>query len=273
MPYMQDWPQPMDSRRASPASETSSTSSCHSPASGTTDSTSVSWIQDASIYHKRKREPLECLSRKRPRMEPLSNGHYIPPAPGGEVKGASRLAAQADEEKSALDMDASSGVCAVLPAQLWHRVFMYLPPQSLGQLLLVNQTFNSYLQAADVRQSPDPTDGEIRNVDHLDPEKIWIQSRRLFHRHLPRPLHGRSELDMWKLIGGRSCQLCAQKLGSTAQPGQQNDSAIRGSEGQAVRVFWPLAIRCCNTCLRNETFTVCQISHHRENRNASRQRL
>jgi hypothetical protein len=256
---MLDLPHSMDSRRTSPGSDTSSRSGSHSPASETTELTSVDWIHDATIYHKRKREPLECLPRKRLRIEPRSNGHYAPSAPGGEVKGASKLAAQQDEVRAVLNTHAASGTCAGLPALIWHKVFMHLPPQSLGQLLLVNHAFNSHLQSADARQSPDSTDGESKIIGHLDPEKIWIQSRRLFHRHLPRPLHGRTELDMWKLIGGRSCQLCAQKPALAFQPNHQIDSAIRGSEGHAVRVFWSLAIRCCNDCLRNETFTVCLI--------------
>jgi hypothetical protein len=255
MPFMQDWPYPMNSGRASPGSDTSYTSGFRSPASGTTESTSVSGFQDARNGHKREAEPIGCQSRKRPRMDPFSNGRYTRSAIDGEVKSAMKQAAQKTKAKSASYTKALSDSCAGLPAVIWQNVFMHLPPHSLGKLLLVNRAFNSYLQAVDGQQNS--MNDEMRTAGHLDPELIWIQSRRKFHRHLPRPLHGRTELDMWKLIGGRRCQMCVQKQGSRVQPDHQTESIVRGLSGQAVRISWPLALRCCNTCLRNETFTVC----------------
>jgi hypothetical protein len=257
---MHDWRHSMNCRRVSPGSDSSSTSRLQSPASGTTESTSVSGISDAGIYHKRKGEPLEHLFRKQPRMELHADGRWMPFATDGEVKGASSQA-QDKETYSASYTNTLSR--ADLPASIWQRVFTYLPPQSLGQLLLVNRTFNSYLQAAEGQQSPISVEGKVQDDAHMDPEKIWIRSRRLHHRHLPRPLHGRSELDMWKLIGGRRCQFCVQKSALIFQSGQ-TDSAVRGSAGQPVRIFWPLAIRCCNACLWDETLTVCRISQFRD---------
>jgi hypothetical protein len=258
MPFMQDWPYPTISRQASPGSDTSHTSGFRSPASGSTESTSVSGIQDARTCHKREAEPSVYLSRKKPRMDPLSTGRYTQSAIDGEVRRAMNKAAQEAKANSASSMKALSDSCAGLPALIWQSVFMHLPPHSLGKLLLVNRAFNRYLQAADGRQNS--MDDWIQADGHLDPEMIWIQSRRKFHRHLPRPLHGRTELDMWKLIGGRRCQMCDQKKpGSKFQPGHSSESAIRGLEGQAVRIIWPLALRCCNACLINETYTVCPL--------------
>ncbi|XXG99088.1 ARP2/3 actin-organizing complex subunit Sop2 [Hypoxylon texense] len=45
-----------------------------------------------------------------------------------------------DEKHTACPLDKS-----LLPAEIWHRIFTFTPPRTLGNLLCVNKLFNAYL--------------------------------------------------------------------------------------------------------------------------------
>ncbi|KAL8690691.1 MAG: hypothetical protein Q9218_003918 [Villophora microphyllina] len=107
---------------------------------------------------------------------------------------------------------------ATLPPELWHHIFRYVPPVFLGRLLRVNHAFHSYL--ADSRTENKPVVGSALRrgtLQPLDAEAIWAASRKRFAPGLPKPLHGFKELDMWRLLRGRICQLC----GRTKDTGQE----------------------------------------------------
>jgi len=257
---MEERPHPkdthLDSRRTSPIGDASPKEGALRSAIEIVESSDVSYLQKASGSSKRKRDPVAYPSGKKPREELNPEGPYT--SPTRSVEGQRDRAPKTWESKtnSSRDTSDSPALSSVLPAQIWSKIFMFLPPQDLGQLLQVNRTFHDYLEATKKpHASHDEGDGHI--LDTADSERIWKTSRRRYYHHLPRPLYGNSELDMWKLIGGRGCQFCAQKADSKVRPGHQTNSPIQEPVGQGIRIFWPLAIRCCTICLSNETFTVC----------------
>ena len=139
--------------------------------------------------------------------------------------------------------------CGSLPTSVWTSVFMYLPPRSLGTLLSVNSVFHRLLTGS----SPMPGGGHFsRDTVHKDAEKIWTLARQRHHPHLPRPLHGYRELDMWKLIGASQCQFCVQSLGSPSQYPLGHHLTC-----QKTIIYWPLAVRSCQNCLGKHFSTVC----------------
>jgi hypothetical protein len=252
MPYLSFACHPMDSRHVSPFSDSSSTTPRRSPS---TEATSVSCIQSpVNGAHKRKGDHLPHYPRKQSRVTQGSTGRKEPLARDGEPVHKLYHEAQEGKGSSGACTEVPLDTCSGLPAHLWRRVFMYLPPKSLGQLLSVNQTFNRYLGGTIAHPS---TEENTTRTLRSGAEEIWTKARKLHHHHLPRPLSTHSELSMWKLIGGRSCQFC------TYEPGSRNGhsfSPVPGPRGQAIRIYWTLGIRCCYNCLKQETITVCETS-------------
>ncbi|KAL8819031.1 MAG: hypothetical protein Q9223_002454 [Gallowayella weberi] len=114
---------------------------------------------------------------------------------------------------------------ATLPAELWHHIFRFVPPVFLGRLLRVNHAFHSYLTSSTTESIP--LDNAVRSgVRPLDAESIWTASRKRFAPGLPKPLRNLKELDMWRLLRGRACQLCGQtkELGSMSGNGNPWES-------------------------------------------------
>ncbi|KAL9637410.1 MAG: hypothetical protein Q9204_001903 [Flavoplaca sp. TL-2023a] len=108
-----------------------------------------------------------------------------------------------------------------LPAELWHHIFRFVPPVFLGRLLRVNHAFNSYLTSD--TPEPDQMDNSFgKGVRPLDAETIWAASRKLYARSLPKPLRGLKELDMWRLLLGKACQLCGQAKDLAPMVGEAN---------------------------------------------------
>ncbi|EDN91783.1 hypothetical protein SS1G_07644 [Sclerotinia sclerotiorum 1980 UF-70] len=97
---------------------------------------------------------------------------------------------------------------SVLPAEIWHHIFTFTPPKTLGNLLQVNKSFNTYLDPS--------SDSSIvplskSSVQVLNPDAIWRASRRAFKPLMPVPLVGETELDMWRISCSSSCQFCSKK--------------------------------------------------------------
>ena len=138
-----------------------------------------------------------------------------------------------------------------LPAELWHHVFRFVPPVFLGHLLRVNRAFHSYLTFSP--QGPKPVEGlPHKGVQPLEPEAIWAASRKRFAAGVPRPLRGLHELDMWRLLRGKSCQLCGIRKSSGALPGNENPWEA-GPGDQSMRVIWSFGVRCCGPCLEKSS--------------------
>ena len=132
-----------------------------------------------------------------------------------------------------------------LPAEIWHHIFTFIPPRTLGLLLRVNKTFNLYID-------PSSFDHSIRSLTGstalmLQPDQIWRASRRLFRPNMPAPLQGKTELDMWKLGCAFSCQFCAKKQSL------QNISSDKWHPGpgeNGVIPIWSFAVSTCGPCLQ-----------------------
>lgn len=226
-----------------------------SPQSTRTDATSVGVNHVSNRCQKRKRNAVELLPRKRFRTEPCLNGKAFSTdtVPGATTTGMP----QKDEQEELSDRHAHSNAkeCGSLPTSVWKSVFVYLPPRSLGTLLSVNSVFHKLLTGS----SPKPGGGHSsRDTIHKDAERIWTLARQRHHPHLPRPLHGYRELDMWKLIGATQCQFCVQSLGL---PSQSSDYAVGSHltfQGlPRTNIYWPLAVRSCQRCLGQHFLTVC----------------
>lgn len=137
-----------------------------------------------------------------------------------------------------------------LPMEIWHHIFSFLDPKTLGILLRVDRAFHSFLTSKD----HDPlgsssVDGILRPVSS---SSIWSSSRKLFHPGMPRPLANMTELDMWKLIGTTSCEACGKN--NLTNPTPTAPSTLEKGPGfDGVRIFWPFAIRTCLQCFLKYT--------------------
>ncbi|GAB1311161.1 F-box domain-containing protein [Madurella fahalii] len=136
---------------------------------------------------------------------------------------------------------------SLLSPEVWHHIFTFLPPQSLGNLLAVNKLFNIYLDpASSVRKEVPPS--VIRGVlSPLKPNAIWQASRRFFWPQMPAPIRLKTELEMWRLACSHRCQHCGRLHagGQSAPPDPKHPGP--GQEG--VAAVWAFGSRMCGPCL------------------------
>ncbi|KAI1770927.1 hypothetical protein F4818DRAFT_431516 [Hypoxylon cercidicola] len=145
-----------------------------------------------------------------------------------------------DEEQTACLLDKS-----LLPAEIWHRIFTFTPPKTLGNLLCVNKLFNAYLDPISCyRCEFSPFVSQTTST--LKPDAIWQLSRRRFWPRMPAPLMWKTELDMWRLVCGKTCQFCGKaELTSPKSP--------RGQLREKPLHIWAFALRSCGSCLVENT--------------------
>lgn len=164
------------------------------------------------------------------------------------------LQPEGEQSDQALTTRHVQGDRSLLPAEIWHHIFTFCPPRTLGNLLQANKLFNSYLDPASSVRCDLPTALHRSASGVLGSAHIWRASRRLFWPGLPKPLHSRTELDMWRLACSRRCQHCgkldAEGLGNTSDPWHQGP----GSDG--VAVVWPFTTRSCGSCLVHKSLKV-----------------
>ncbi|KAF2806113.1 uncharacterized protein BDZ99DRAFT_466387 [Mytilinidion resinicola] len=129
--------------------------------------------------------------------------------------------------------------CVGLPPEIWQNVFLSCSPATLGRLLQVNRSFRSYL--LDV-QSPSSGAGRLSLVRS---DSIWIAARKAHPTRPSKPPEGFSEVDLWSLIMGKSCQFCQSTPSS--MPGEKAWEKGPGPNG--VRIIWPFWVRACGSCL------------------------
>lgn len=141
---------------------------------------------------------------------------------------------------------------SLLPAEIWHRIFTYVPPRALGLLLQVNKSFNAHLDPSSSDNSITPLSRSVAQV--LKPDAIWQASRRLFRPHMPVPLSGKSELEMWKLACSPSCQFCGKK--KDFGPGRSLDQWHPGPGENGIIPIWSFGVRSCGSCLQSRTSKV-----------------
>lgn len=231
--------------------------SCPSPQSTATDATSVGTSYGANGCHKRKRDTIDLEPQKRSRMGICVDGRpspkvSVPRAATGEMSCVPQRNGSARLSNDSVFSDE----CGGLPLSIWESVCRYLPPNSLGNLLQVNRVFHWFLTMT----SPKPGGGTIsKEPFHKATEKIWIMARRRYHPHLPRPLHGYRELDMWRLIGGSRCQFCVSSTDvSPISSYCHVENSLTCQELDRVDIYWPLAVRSCRKCLGKQFATVCR---------------
>ncbi|KAK6596712.1 hypothetical protein H4I96_09364 [Botrytis cinerea] len=133
---------------------------------------------------------------------------------------------------------------SVLPAEIWHHIFTFTAPKTLGNLLQVNKSFNKYLDP-----SSDSTIVPLSksSVQVLKPDAIWRASRRYFQPLMPVPLVGQTELDMWRMCCSNACQFCSKK--NSIASIVQSDQWHLGPGENGVIPIWPFAVRSCGICL------------------------
>jgi hypothetical protein len=171
---------------------------------------------------------------------------------------------QSDKKRIRVAFDAmNGGGCGLaashdrskqLPAEIWHHIFIFLPPRSLGNVLRVNRLFHNYLDPYPVVKVPYPTFTEPslpsrKQLSACLPDTIWQTSRRLFWPRMPSPLKGRSELDMWRLACSRSCQFCRLKEATDNEASLSIDQWHRGPGANGVVPVFPFFVVSCGWCL------------------------
>jgi hypothetical protein len=193
-------------------------------------------------------------SRKRKFTDPLENSSNGPSDPGVIEEVRKRL--RPDEtynlwrSKGHLPLNRS-----LLPAEIWHHIFTFTPPRTLGNLLQVNKSFNQYL---DPSSDSSITPLLKSAVPLLKPDAIWRASRRLFKHPMPVPLVGKTELDMWRLACANSCQFCGKKKPLNAPA--QLDQWHPGPGENGVIPVWLFAVRSCGSCLVKNSLKVSFLS-------------
>lgn len=159
-----------------------------------------------------------------------------------------------EDHRAKVAVDAGLGRARQLPAEIWHHVFTFLPPKSLGRLLAINKLFHSYLNPSPSATTPScPTTGPSTLLP-LKPDAIWQASRRLHWPRMPSPLKDRSELDMWRLTCSTSCQFCGSKGSLPLSEGKLQWHQGPGAEG--VSPVFPLFIVTCGDCLSSKGLKV-----------------
>ena len=193
--------------------------------------------------------PVEMSNKRKYQdsMENLTNGHVVD---GIAEEGRKRLkpvdeAQSLETAKGTLGKDKS-----LLPAEIWHHIFTFIPPRSLGLFLRVNKSFNAYLDPSSPKSYPAPLPRSAAKL--LKADAIWKASRVLFQPGQPAPLIGKSELDMWRLACSCSCQFCGKTQLSNLPVDQWHPGP--GENGNVP--IWSFGIRTCGTCLRDRSSKV-----------------
>ncbi|PSR91966.1 hypothetical protein BD289DRAFT_202401 [Coniella lustricola] len=170
-----------------------------------------------------------------------------------------------DDAQSAIDSskkirlgnpDAKDGSCRTrewlnLPSELWHHIFAFCPPRTLGNLLRVTRLFNVYLDPLSTLQCRRPPLLSDSPLSVLNPNAIWQISRRRFWPGMPNPFQDKTELQMWQLCLCTTCQSCGKK----PDVSRDNDlgSWQSGPGHDGVAVIWPFATRSCGVCLLSKS--------------------
>lgn len=138
-----------------------------------------------------------------------------------------------------------------LSAEVWHHIFSFCPPRSLGNLLRVNKLFNHYLDPSSSLINREVTLPTTKGVlRFLKPNAIWQHSRRLFWPQMPVPLRSSmAEIDMWRLACSLKCQKCEKKTAAQSNISSTPAVSCLGPGLDGVAVIWPFATRLCGRCL------------------------
>lgn len=144
---------------------------------------------------------------------------------------------------------------STLPAEIWHHIFTFCPPRTLGKLLLVNRLFSSYLVPSSTIRSDEPRPLSAGVLALVKPNSMWQASRRRFWPTMPAPLQDKTELDMWQLSCSSSCQFCGKS--APVQHPDPSEPWQQGPGTDGIAIIWAFASRSCGTCLLTKSIKVC----------------
>lgn len=145
-----------------------------------------------------------------------------------------------------------SRLCTRLPPAVWQHIFSFCSLADLGRLIQVNRLFHSTLTDVSNVSLSEPAHGCL---PLLTSEALWASARNAYNPNAPRPLPGRSELQMWQLVWSKTCQFCTKRDPCTSSP-QTSNIWHQGPGESRVRTIWPFAIRACGPCLMQRCQTV-----------------
>ncbi|EFX05587.1 f-box domain containing protein [Grosmannia clavigera kw1407] len=123
-----------------------------------------------------------------------------------------------------------------IPPEIWHHIFTFCPPKTLGNLLCVNKLFNFYLDPNSAATPTVPPSPPKSATKLQKPNAIWQAARRLYWPYNPGPLKDKTELDMWRLACSHVCQFCGKKDSRRALP--SNDPLRFGPGADGVTCIW-----------------------------------
>ena len=137
---------------------------------------------------------------------------------------------------------------ADLPHEILQHIFTYVDPISLGGLICVGRLYHSLLDSAcPLPQMPGSS--RPRRLAVRSRDLIWAISRRTFLQGFPKPMDRMSELEMWRLIRGHSCQFCGRKA-TLREALSMSDPWNAGPGLDDARPIWPFRVRSCGRCLQ-----------------------
>jgi hypothetical protein len=214
------------------------------------DSASQSTILDANEH-----TPLHRMTTASPHLHALPAKPVLTvsdPAPSpleGRVP-SNEMANNASSERNN-DLGQSTEA-TTLPPEILQHIFSFVDPISLARLLLVNKLFNNLVDPTKSLPVASSSAGSL----HLRPQNdLWAVSRRAFFPGHPRPMEDMTEIAMWSLIRGVSCQFC----GNTPKdkiPLVATSAWNAGPGPDGVRIIWPFRCRCCGPCLESRIVKV-----------------
>ncbi|KAK7951892.1 uncharacterized protein PG986_007620 [Apiospora aurea] len=140
-----------------------------------------------------------------------------------------------------------------LPAEIWQHIFTFVSPRELGNLLLTNRTFHSYLDPSPTvnGHTTCPSVTSKGHLPKLKPDVIWQTSRRRCWPRMPAPLRNHTELQMWRLACCRKCQFCGKR--EPPSPVIANHKARSGPGEHGISIIWPFAVSSCGPCLLDKS--------------------
>lgn len=145
---------------------------------------------------------------------------------------------------------------SLLPPEIWQHIFTFASPRELGNLLLTNRAFHSYLNSSSPvdEHTIRPSMTSKGHLSTLKPDVIWQTSRRRFWPRMPAPLRNHTELQMWRLACCRKCQSCGKP--EPPSPVSANHKTRSGPGAHGVSIVWPFAVSSCGPCLLEQSFKV-----------------
>ncbi|CCC14126.1 unnamed protein product [Sordaria macrospora k-hell] len=191
---------------------------------------------------------MSLLGKRQTREHAADSEHYSESSAG--VKKVKLAQDDAEQAGQAVTLNKLPRDKSQLSAEVWHHIFTFCPPRSLGNLLRVNKLFNFYLDPSSSLVNREvPLPAGKRPLDVLKPNVIWQLSRRLFWPQMPAPLRSMAEIDMWRLACSLTCQKCNKQPPTQSDSSSATPGPCLGPGLDGVAVIWPFARRLCGRCL------------------------